>query len=128
MAIESISLTTALSKVKTNIPPAYKPPPVPPTDIFALTLPFVQNHGAKFETESTTLTTSILVPPPPKPPISDAILNGKLKIVGNFFNAQEVMLKKKSVLVPLISLPPPPPPPVLASFDSPCPAGGNYFF
>lgn len=104
-------MTSALSKVKTNILPPYKPPPVPPTDIFATQMPIISNLNSNFNS-----ITSSLVPPPPIPPTTSIELE-EIALSSQNFN-----LKNKSISVNRFSLPPPPLPPVLVSFDSPYPA------
>lgn len=110
-------LTTALSKIKTNIPAAYKPI-IPATEIYPISHP-ISSLGALFSASTTKSIGSSKMPPPPLPPIltsisatNSASINDSK--VENFNKKKEKVFEKKDLSM---TLPPPPQPPSFGSFD-----------
>lgn len=113
-----VPLTTALSKIKTNIPAAYKPTTsVSTLDILnkpAKVMDLRATFGTATSSNSTMPLNIKLPPPPPSPP--------KLEEMMSMDDVNETMSQtavSEALKQDTLVLPPPPQPPLLASFDKP---------
>lgn len=89
-------LTSALSKIKTNVPSAYRPLGKP-TTLYPVAEP-VSSLGAQFQGTSRTEIGPAVMPPPPQPP-------------NIITTAADKKTADSAAIAPLASLMPPPLPP-----------------